>query len=168
MPEAGVALLRLSLVALSWCMGLAALSLAGPALDRWLAGARGLLENHGLQPAALRAERPLLLIFWGLRKLALPVGLVVAACLVGSRDPGQSARLLALGGGALLYLAALGGGLGVLAHLCERLGSGRGQSLLLGVLLIPELVAPAWPELPTVVASFSSLLDICLGLGSRS
>jgi hypothetical protein len=168
MPETSVALLRLALMTLSWCVGLAALSLAGPALERWFVGARGLLENHGIQPAVLRAERPLMLVYWCVRKLGVLVGLVLVACLVGTRDPGQSAHLLALGAGALVYLAALGGGLGVIAHLCERLGGSRGQSLLFGVLLVPELISPAWPELPTVIASYSKLLDLCLGLGSLS
>jgi hypothetical protein len=168
LPEASVAVLRLALITLSWCVGLAAVSLAGPALERWLVGARGLLENHGIQPALLRAERPLLLVYWSIRKLGILVALVVVACLVGTRDPAQSGHLLALAAGALVYLVALGGGLGVAAHLCERLGGSRGQSLLLGVLLLPELVSPAWPELPTLIASYSSLLDLCLGLGSFS
>jgi hypothetical protein len=168
LPEASTAVLRLALVVLSWCLGLAALSLAGPALERWLMAGRGLLENRGISPASLRAERPLLLAYWSVRKLGVLVGLVVVACLVGTRDPGQSARLLALAAGALVYLAALGGGLGLIAHLCGRLGGARGQSLLLGVLLVPELLAPVWPELPTVIASYASLLDVCLGLGSGS
>lgn len=166
LPDASIAVLRLALVALSWCAGFAALSLAGPGFARGLLEGRGLLQNHGIQPAALRAERPLLLAYWSLRKLGPLVGLVLLGCLVGARDPGQSLRLLGLGAGALVYLAALGAGLGLCAHLCERLGSGRGQSLLLGVLLLPELVSPAWPELPTVIASYASLLDICLGLGA--
>jgi hypothetical protein len=168
LPEASTAVLRLALIPLSWCVGLAALSLAGPALERWLSAGRGLLGNRGIRLEELRAERPLLLAYWAVRKLGVLVGLVLVACIVGTRDPSQSGHLLALAAGSLAYLAALGGGLGLIALLCGRFGGARGRSLLLGVLFVPELVSPAWPELPTVIGGYASLLDICLGLGGLS
>src|SRR5690606_7348631 len=99
------------------------------------------------------------------RKLAPLALLVLAACAVVSDDAAHSARLPALAGGALVYLAALGAGLGAVAHVCHEIGGARGRAWLAGVVLLPELVAPAWPELPTLVKSYGALLDLCLGLG---
>jgi hypothetical protein len=39
--------------------------------------------------------------------------------------------------------------------------------LLLGVVLLPELISPAWPELPTLIGSYGELLNLCLGLRPR-
>jgi hypothetical protein len=168
LPDAAIAFVRLSLVALSWCAGLAALSLAGPTLERSLATGRGLFENRGIPLAALRAERPLLLVRWTLRKLGVLVLLVLAACALATDDPWRASRLLELAAGAAVYLAALGAGLGAVAHVCHELGGERARAWLVGVVLLPELIAPAWPELPTLVHSYASLLNLCLGLGGPS
>jgi hypothetical protein len=166
LPDTAIAFVRLSLVALSWCAGLAALSLAGPALDRSLAGGRGLFESRGIPLAVMRAERPFLLLRWTLRKLFVLVLLVIAACAVATDDPLRASRLSALALGAGVYLALLGAALGVVAHLCHELGGERGRAWLVGVVLLPELVAPAWPELPTFAHSFAAVLNLCLGLGA--
>jgi hypothetical protein len=168
LPEAASAVLRLSLMSLSWCTGLAALSLAGPALERSLDAGRALIESRGITLGALRADRPLVLALWNLRKLGLPFAFVLGACLVATPDPWRAVQLLGLAAGAGVYLAALGAGLGVVAWLCHALGGTRGQSLLFYAVLVPELVSPAWPELPTLVKAYASLLDACLGLGFRS
>jgi hypothetical protein len=168
LPEAASAVLRVALVSLSWCTGLAALSLAGAALESSLDAGRGLIESRGVSLATLRADRPLVLALWNLRRLAPPFALVLGACAVGATDPWRAAQLLGLAGGALLYLATLGAGLGVVAHLCHALGGTRGQSLFLLAVLVPEIVSPAWPELPTLVNAYASLLDACLGLGFQS
>jgi hypothetical protein len=166
LPEARSAVLRLALIAFSWSAGLAALSLAGPGPERWLAEGRALLDSRGVGVERFRAERPLMLARWCLERLGAPVLLVIAGCIVGSPEPWRSLESLGLAAGALLYVASLGLGLGAVAHLCERLGAGRGQSFFLSVLLLPELIAPAWPELPTLTGSYGRLLDMCLGLGS--
>jgi hypothetical protein len=168
LPDAAIAFVRLSLVALSWCAGLAALSLAGPALERALDAGRGLFEGRGIPLGAVRAERPLLLVRWTLRQLVLLVLLVIAACAVATDDAVHTARLIGLAAGASVYLAALGAGLGAVAHVCHELGGARGRAWLVGVVLLPELVAPAWPELPTLARSFGALLNLCLGLGAPS
>jgi hypothetical protein len=168
LPESASAVLRLLLMSLSWCTGLAALSLAGPALERSLDAGRALIESRGVTLAALRADRPLVLALWNLRKLGLPFAFVLGACVVATPDPWRAVQLLGLAAGAGVYLAALGAGLGVVAWLCHALGGTRGQSLLFYAVLVPELVSPAWPELPTLVKAYASLLDACLGLGFRS
>lgn len=168
LPDTAIAFVRLSLVALSWCAGLAALSLAGPALDRALGAGRGLFEARGIPLARMRAERPFLLVRWTLRKLLLLVLLVIAACAIATDDPLRTSRLLELAFGSSVYLAVLGAGLGALAHMCHELGGERGRSWLLGVVLLPELIAPAWPELPTLARSLAALLNLCLGLGAPS
>jgi hypothetical protein len=168
LPEAASAVLRLALVSLSWCTGLAALSLAGAALERSLDAGRGLLESRGIALVSVRRDRPLVLAFWNLRRLFPPFALVLGACVVGTTDPWQAAQLLGLAGGAIIYLAALGAGLGVVAQLCHVLGGARGQSLLLLAVLVPEVISPAWPELPTLGRAYAHLLDACLALGIRS
>jgi len=166
LPEARSAVLRLALVAFSWSAGLAALSLAGPGPERWLTEGRALLDSRGVGVERFRAERPFVLARWCLERLGPPLLLVIAGCLVGSPEPLRTLESVGLAAGALLYVTSLGLGLGVVAHLCERLGAGRGQSFFLGVVLLPELIAPAWPELPTLASSYGHWLDACLGLGS--
>jgi hypothetical protein len=168
LPEAANAILRLALVALSWCAGLAALSMAGAALERSLEAGRGVLESRGIALATVRKDRPLVLALWSLKKLGPPCALVLAACAAGTHDSWHAAQLLALAGGALVYITALGAGLGAVAHVCHALGGARAQSLLLIALLVPEFLSPAWPELPTVARAYAHLLDACLGLGVRS
>jgi hypothetical protein len=166
LPDAAIAFVRLALVALSWCAGLAALSLAGPALERSLDTGRGLFESRGIPLAAVRAERTLWLVRWTLRQLVVLVLLVIAACAVATEDPVQTARLLGLALGSSVYLVVLGAALGAVAHVCHELGGERGRAWLLGVVLLPEFVAPAWPELPTLARSLAALLNLCLGLGA--
>ena len=168
LPEARGAILRLALVNLSWCAGLAALSLAGTGSEKGLREGRGLLENRGVSPERTRAERPAVLTLWTVQTLGLPTLLVVAACLAAAPDALHAAHALGLALGSLAYLGALGLGLGLLATLCQRLGAARGQSLLLGIVILPELIAPAWPELPTVISAYAQVLDVCLGLGLPS
>jgi hypothetical protein len=168
LPDTAIAFVRLSLVALSWCAGLAALSLAGPGLERALDAGRGLFESRGIPLAVVRAERPFLLLRWTLRKLVVLLLLVIAACAVATDDPLRTSRLLSLALGGSVYLALLGAVLGGVAHVCHELGGERGRAWLVGVLLLPELVAPAWPALPTFARSFAALLNLCLGLGAPS
>jgi hypothetical protein len=167
-PELSRAVLRLSLVTLSWCAGLGALSLAGPGPERHLEEARGLLATRAIDAARLRAERPLVFVLWTLEKLAVLALCVVLAYVLATADAGQTARALGLAVGALAYMTALGLGLGAAAWGCERLGGARGRGLFIGVILLPELISPAWPELPTIVSFYAHLLDACLGLGLRS
>jgi hypothetical protein len=166
LPDAAIAFVRLALVALSWCAGLAALSLAGPALERSLDAGRGLFESRGIPLAAVRAERTFWLVRWTLRQLVVLVLLVIAACAVATDDPVHTGRLLGLALGSSVYLVVLGAALGAVAHVCHELGGERGRAWLLGVVLLPELVAPAWPELPTLARSLAALLNLCLGLGA--
>jgi hypothetical protein len=168
LPEAASAVLRLALVSLSWCTGLAALSLAGAALERSLDAGRGLLDSRGITLATVRRDRPFVLAFWNLRRLTPPIALVLGACVVGTTDPWRAAQLFGLAAGALIYVAALGVGLGAVAHLCHVLGGARGQSLLFLAVVVPEIISPAWPELPTLGRVYAQLLDACLGLGVRS
>lgn len=165
LPDGALALVRMSLLALSWCVGLAALSLAGPTLERSIEAGRGLFESRGVSLGAMRAERPFLLLRWTLRKLVALELLVLVACAVVSEEAGRASRLLGLAGGSVVYLAALGAGLGAVAHVCREIGGERGRTWLVGAVLLPEFVAPALPELPTLVRSYAALLDLCLGLG---
>jgi hypothetical protein len=98
-------------------VALPALSIAGSTLEQSLAAGRGLLASRGLGLDVLRAQQPLLLALWTLRKIGVVALLVLGACAVATSDPWRSARLLGLAGGSLIYLAALGAGLGVVAGL---------------------------------------------------
>ncbi len=162
------AVLRLALVTLSWCAGFAALSAAGRTHDQVLEAGRGLLLSRGIHLARVRAERPLAVAAWILRHVGVLALLLVALSVSSTPEPWRVTRLLGLGFGTGVYLVGLGAGLGALAHLCHVLGRGRGQALLLGLVCIPELVAPAWPELPTIVSSYGQLLEVCSSFGLRS
>jgi hypothetical protein len=168
LPDALDALLRMLLVSASWCIGLGALSAAGPAPDRILQDGRGLLECRGVSLEQLQRERPLAVGLWVVRQAGAVTLLGLAAALALTREPALAAHLLGLVWGAAAYLLLLGGGLGLLAQLCHRLGRSRGQLLFLGVVLLPQLLAPAWPELPTLASGYGRLLDGCLGLEPAS
>jgi len=162
------AIVRLALVTLSWCAGLAALSAAGRSHDQVLEAGRGLLQSRGISLDRVRAERPLAVAVWILRHVGVLALLLVALSMSLTPEPWRVARLLGLAIGTGVYLVALGVGLGALAHLCHVLGRARGQALLLGLVFIPELISPAWPEVPTVVSSYGQLLELCSSFGFRS
>jgi hypothetical protein len=167
LPGTLEAILRLALVSLSWCAGLAALSAAGPAPERLLLAGRGLWQNRGITAERAQMTRPLASVTWILRHVGSMALLVSAVCVGVSSEPWRAARLLGAMLGSLGYVAMLALGLALLARLCNVLGRGRGQSLLLALVFIPELIAPVWPELPTVVSSYARLLDACLSAGAR-
>jgi hypothetical protein len=163
-PGALDALLRLLLVIASWCIGLGALSAAGPGPDQILEGGRGLFESRGVSLERLQRGRALAVALWITRQAGMVTLLVLLAALALTREPAIAARLLGLSWGVAAYLLLLGGGLGLLAQLCHRLGQSRGQLLFLGVIVLPQLLSPAWPALPTLTSGYAQLLDRCLGL----
>jgi hypothetical protein len=167
-PDAIDAVLRLALFALSGCAGLAALSAAGPVPERILESARGLLESRALPLAELHAQRPLAVGLFILRHIGFVALVVLIACLALAREPRGAAYVLRLACGAAGYVVLLSGGLALLAQLCHVLGRARGQSLFLGLVFLPQLLAPAWPELPTIPSCYSAVLDRCLSLEVRS
>jgi hypothetical protein len=162
LPETLDAVFRWALIILSWCGGLGALCAAGPAPDRLLEAARGVFEGRALSLARLRKQRPLVVALWLLRQLGMSALGVLLACLLLSRTPGATLHFLQLGAGAFFYLLALSAGLALLAAAAQLLGRARGKALLLGLVFVPELVTPAWPELPTVASSYANLLNLCL------
>jgi hypothetical protein len=166
LAEAIDAILAMSLTTFSVFAVLAALSAAGTAHTAALEQSRGLFTPRGIAMSTVRAERWLGVAAWVMVHL-LPLAIVVlAGCAIA---PGTR-RALQLGGlvlGVTIYLSVLGAGLGALAQICHGLGRARGQGLLLGVIVLPELISPAWPELPTFTSIYSELLRACLALGER-
>ena len=167
-PDALDAVLRLALLTLSGCAGLAALSAAGPVPERILESGRGLLESRAVSLAQLRARRPLAVALWILRHVGFVALAVLIACLALAREPHGVAYVLGLACGAAGYVVLLAAGLALLAQLCHVLGRTRGQTLFLGLVFLPQLLAPAWPELPTIPSCYSRVLDRCLGLRVRA
>lgn len=163
-PAAADAVLRMALLSLSWCAGLAALSAAGPTVDRALEGGRGLLETRAVELGSVQRQRPLAVALWLLRRIGSIALLVVAACLAFTRAAGGVGPALRLAAGAAGYVVLLAAGLALLAELCRVVGRQRGQVLFLAVAFLPQLFAPAWPELPTVISGYDALLDRCLRL----
>jgi hypothetical protein len=163
-PGALDALVRIGLVSLSWCAGLAALSAAGPLPARALEAGRGLLRCRGIPLTRMRSEEPLALALWTSRHVGA-VGLFVMAVAVAvTPEWRQAVFLLRMALGVAMYFAALGLGLGVLARLSHVLAGSRGRSLLVGLIFIPELVSPAWPELHTIPSTYDRLLDAWTGV----
>lgn len=165
LPGALDALLRVGLVVLSWCAGLAALSAAGPMSLRALEAGGGLLRQRGVPLARVRREQALALALWIFRHIGSVGLLLVVVCLAVTSEAWRAAHFLRLGAGTALYFVALGLGLGVLAQVSSALGGARGRALLTGLVFIPELVSPAWPELHTVPSTYARLLDVCSTLG---
>lgn len=165
-PELRAGIVRLLLAMLSWCAGLAALSAAGPHPERLMVAGRGLFEDRGIALAAISDDRPFSLALWTLRHLGALAMVVLIASFAAANERGPLGSLLGFTLGVWLYLAALGFGLGALARLCQVLAGSRSQTLLAAVVLIPELLAPAWPELPTVAGGYAQLLRACLGVGA--
>jgi hypothetical protein len=165
LPGALEALLRLGLVMLSWCAGLAALSAAGPTSARALETGRGLLRARGVPLARVRREQPLALALWIFKHVGSVGLLLVGVCLAVTPEPWRAAYFLRLGVGTALYFVALGVGLGVLAQVSSAIGGSRGRALLAVLVFVPELVSPAWPELHTVPSTYARLLDVCSTLG---
>lgn len=160
------AILHLACATLSWCALLAALSATGGMHLRELGELQGILLARGIPPEKVGVERSLGLTLWIWQHL-VGLALLVAAACAWAPEPWRFSQLLGLGAGVVIYFGALGAGLGALAHVCSTLTRARGQSLLLGLVFIPQLLAPAWPELPTLPRVYGSLLDACLALGAR-
>lgn len=162
LPLSVDALLRWALISFSGCAGLAALSAAGSGPDRSLEAGRGLIENRGIALGRFESERPLVVGVWIVRQLGALLGILVGVGLIAVHGPRGAAHWLGLGLGGLVYLVGLGAGLALLAQLSHLLGRARGQALLLALVCIPQLLAPAWPRLPTVPSSYGALLNLCL------
>jgi hypothetical protein len=167
-PATSDAILRMALIALSACAELAAFSAAGRAPDRILEAGRGLLETRALSLQLPNGARPLAVALWILRHVGFAALIVAMACVGLASEPRQAAHALALAAGAASYVVLLAGGLALLAQLCHVLGRTRGQALFLGLVLLPPLLSPAWPELPTVAAGYQRLLDRCLDVEVKS
>jgi len=163
-PRALDAVLRLALLFLSACAGLGAVSAAGPGPERILESGRGLLEMRAISLAQLQAGRPLAVALWIVRQIGFVVLMVAIAGVALTPEPRGLWHGLALAAGALSYVVLLAAGLALLAELCHALGRSRGQALFWGLILLPQLLSPAWPELPSVSSGYVRLLDRCLGL----
>jgi hypothetical protein len=125
-----------------------------------------LLRSRGLDAGYVLGLRAVALAWWVPRRLT-PLALLLAGVwLVFGRHPDSGMRALGLGAGLALYLALLALALGCLVQLAAMLGGERRGRLALVLLVgLPELLAPAWPELPTVLGSLGALLDRCLDPG---
>jgi hypothetical protein len=158
-------ILRVALITLSWCAGLAALSAAGPAPERSLLSAQGLYKSRGLSLEAARRSRPLATAAWIARQtgtLALLL-VVLSAGLAPARS--DALHFLSLTFGVAVYVLALGFGLALLAHACASLSRERGQALFIALIWLPETLSVAYPELTGVVSTYGHLLQRCLGGG---
>jgi hypothetical protein len=109
-------------------------------------------------------QRALAVALWLLQRIGSIALLVVAACLAFTRAANGVGEVLRLAAGALGYVVLLAAGLALLAELCRLIGRQRGQVLFLALALLPQLFAPALPELPTVISGYDDLLDRCLRL----
>lgn len=160
------AVARVACIMFSWCAGLAALSAAGPAQLQALRQLEGMFVARAVPTSIAYDERAVSVATWTWRHMA-PLGLLVVSASAVGPEPWRATQLAGLGVGVLAYFLVLGAGLALLAHVCQRLTRSRGQSLLLALVFVPEVLAPAWPELPTVPRTYASILDACLALGAR-
>jgi hypothetical protein len=166
LAEAIDAIIAMALSTFSVFAVFPALSAAGSAHAAALERGSGLFVSRGIPLSMLRAERWLGVAAWVLVHL-LPLALIVLMGCAIAPGGRRALQLAALVVGVAVYTLALGIGLGGLAQLCHKLGKSRGQGLLFGVIIVPELLSPAWPGLPTFGSIYSELLDACLELGVR-
>ena len=166
LAEAIDAIASMALSTFSVFAVLPALSAAGSGHAAALERGSGLFVSRGITLSTLRAERWLGVAAWVVVHL-LPLALLVLTGCALAPGGRRAVQLAALVVGVSVYTLALGVGLGALAQLCHKLGHARGQSLLFGVIIVPELLSPAWPSLPTFSSIYSELLDACLELGAR-
>jgi len=166
LAEAIDAIASMALSTFSVFAVLPALSAAGSAHAAAFERSSGLFVSRGITLSTLRAERWLGVAAWVVVHL-LPLALIVLAGCAIAPGGGRALQLTALAAGVSVYTLAFGVGLGALAQLCHKLGQSRGQSLLFGLIIVPELLSPAWPSLPTFSSIYSELLDACLELGVR-
>jgi hypothetical protein len=162
-PEMLDVVLRLGIITLSWCAGLAALSAAGRAPDDALAAARGVLATRGLSLELARRQRPLAAALWIARHTGLLCLVLVALAFGLTPEPERALYFVRVAVGVVFYVIALGLGLGLLAHVCASLSKQRGQTLLILLVWLPEALSAAYPELPGFVSTYGHLLTRCLG-----
>src|SRR5688572_8232414 len=77
MADLADSILRIALITLAWCAGLAALSAAGPAPERSLLAAQGMFKTRGFSLEAARRERPLATASWIARQTGVLALLLV-------------------------------------------------------------------------------------------
>jgi hypothetical protein len=162
-PDMLDVVLRLGIIALSWCAGLAALSAAGSAPEAALTAARGVLANRGLSLEVARRQRPLAAALWIGKHTGLLCLLLVVLAFGLTPEPARALHFVRVGAGVAFYVIALGLGLGLLAHVCGTLSRQRGQTLLILLIWLPEALSAAYPELPGFVSTYGHLLTRCLG-----
>jgi hypothetical protein len=158
-------ILRIALIALSWCAGLAAFSAAGPAPERSLSAAQGLYRSRGFSLDTARRERVFATAWWIARQTGALALLLVILSAGLAPDRGSALHLLALVFGVAVYVLALAFGLALLAHACVSLSAERGQALFIALIWLPETLSVAYPELTGVVSTYGHLLQRCLGAG---
>lgn len=150
-------LLVRELTSASWIVaGLAALSAARDLEQRDRdEGALALAAQRGHAPAALELSRVLAtaghIAFWvGVPALVLAVlGWFKVSDLTVWR------WALAWIAFVVVYALALGLVLGVLARVAARASRQRGRTVLVVLILVPELVRVAWPVVPSVPSAFA-------------
>jgi hypothetical protein len=162
-PDMLDVVLRLGIITLSWCAGLAALSAAGRAPEDAILAARSVLASRGLSVEAARRQRPLAAALWIARQTGLLCLLLVVLAFGLTPEPEHAMYFVRVGVGVMFYVIALGLGLGLLAHICASLSKQRGQTLLILLVWLPEALSAAYPELPGFVSTYGHLLTRCLG-----
>jgi hypothetical protein len=154
-----------ALVALSWVVGaLAALGTARVLAQSALGDAlRALALQRGFSPNAIVRAQLLASALRVTRLIGVPaLSLVVVAVLRGQ----SFAWLLVTAPAVVVYAAALGACLALLAYVAARLSPRHPRALLAAFVLAPWLIAQAFPAVPTLFGVFALLLERLLEAGA--
>lgn len=155
--------------ALGWLFwitaGGTALSAAGPADGPDDRALRELASLHGHTRFAMSVAESAAVARRVLWTTGVPAGMLALLSLGFARSlPLLGARLMLLGG-VLGAVALLAGVLAALVHAARHTSRSHARSVLLGLVLLPELARWVFPHAPSVPALFDLVLDGLARLG---
>jgi hypothetical protein len=155
-----------ALVSLSWAVG--ALAALGAAQASTVPSASdpltALAVGRGYSARALLGARTLSTAVRVARWVGLPGVLLV---LVGLGRGATLLWALAVAPAVIVYASALGLTVALLALFCAEFAPRRPRLMLIALVLVPYLIAQAFPGFPSPIALLSSLLDQLLDSGAR-
>ena len=158
-------LMHAALGSLSWVVGaLAAFGTAGILAQQAEGdGLRALASQRGFDARAVWRARTLASALRIARLLGIPALLLVGVAVAR----GQSlAWAIVTAPAAIVYAAALGLCLAILAHVSAALSPRHPRVLLAALLLMPLLISQAYPAVPSLQQVFAALLDGLFGIGA--
>lgn len=103
-----------------------------------------------------------------MKSLGIPAGALALVSVALAPSVNAALWAIAFVVGVLGYLLLLSGTLAAVCRACVRLAPVRARELLLFLVLGPYAASIAFPNLPSLPAAFSAVLDVLLKLGAMA